>query len=151
MVPVYYYKEPDGTIISPNNVQQFYKSIYHGFHLFCDYDNITGQLKFYNRDGINHATFKEYSQDNLWYHVMIDMKNQTSEDTCIHPTMSRLNSAAKYELWHQRLLHPGTTCMSHIHKFVDGTNDPLKETASTGAQPVCKVNHVKEIEVHQKV
>ena len=60
MIPVYYCKEADGTIISPNNAQQFYKLIYHSLHLFCDCDDNTGHLKFYNRYGVNNINLKIY-------------------------------------------------------------------------------------------
>ena len=121
LVPIYYSKEADGTIISPNSIQQFYKNVYCGFHLFCDCDNKTGHLKFYNRDGINHSTFNSYSNNNLWYHDMtnLDMNNHT-------PKINWLNAGARHELWHQRLLHPGERCMSTIHNYVDGIDQPLK-------------------------
>ena len=35
-------------------------------------------------------------------------------------TINSLNKAGEYEIWHQRLLNPGTTCMDSLHKCVDG-------------------------------
>ena len=34
--------------------------------------------------------------------------------------INSLNKAAEYELWHQRLLLPGKSCMDAIHNCVDG-------------------------------
>ena len=126
LVPIYFCKEADGTIISPNSIQQFYKNMYHGFHMYCDCDNKCGELKFYNRDGINHTTFKSYSHNNLWYHDIPHSTDKANISQLIHPKINRLHSAARHELWHQRLIHPGERCMTEIHKHVDGIDMPLK-------------------------
>ena len=68
LVPIYYCAEADGTILSPNSIQDLYSKTYHGFHLFCDCDNKIGHLQFYNRDGVHHTIFDAYSSNNLWYH-----------------------------------------------------------------------------------
>ena len=39
--------------------------------------------------------------------------------------INKLNKAAKYEIWHQRLLHPGGKYMCTIYKYVDGIDGPL--------------------------
>ena len=39
LVPTYYCKEADGTIISPHSVQQYYTKIYRGFRMYCDCNN----------------------------------------------------------------------------------------------------------------
>ena len=121
LVPTYYCEQADGTIISPHSIQSLYKKTFSGFHLFCDCNSKTGHLKFYHRDGINHSVFEAYSNNNLWFHNM----SPADSNTYIHPTVNRLSSIAKYELWHQRLIHPGERCMKCIHHHVDGINDQL--------------------------
>ena len=71
LVPIYYSAQANGTIISPYSVQKYYNKIYRGFHLFCDYNNKTVHLQFYNWDGINHSIFNAFSENNLWYHNTI--------------------------------------------------------------------------------
>ena len=70
LVPTYYCKHADGTIISPHSIHDLYKKKFSGFHLFCDCDSKTGHLNFYHRDGDNHSVFAAYSMNNLWYHNM---------------------------------------------------------------------------------
>ena len=133
LVPIYYCAQADGTIISPQSIQSLYSDIYNGFHMFCDCDNKTGHLQFYNRNGIDHAIFDAYSTNNLWYHDMSKPTNSTSSSsqppsthqTFIHPSIKRLNKIAQHELWHQRLILPGEQCMCTIHKHVDGIDAPL--------------------------
>ena len=67
LVPIYFCKKTNGIIISPNSIQQFYKNIYHDFHIYCDCDNKCGEPKFYNKDRINHTSLKSYSHNNIWY------------------------------------------------------------------------------------
>ena len=121
LVPIYYCAQADGTIVAPQSIQEFYNKNLSGFHLFCDCDSKTGHLKFYHRDGINHSVFEAYSDNNLWYHNM----PLTPTDDIIHSTIKRLSRIAKYELWHQRLLHPGEKCMKCIHHHVDGIPSQL--------------------------
>ena len=132
LVPIYYCAEADGTIISPNSIQQFYSKTYNGFHLFCDCDNKKGQLKFYNRNGIDHAIFDAYSTNNLWYHDISEPTSSPRQQSqsydhqkFVHPSICKLNKIAKHELWHQRLIHPGEEYMRTIYKHVDGIDEPL--------------------------
>lgn len=112
LVPTYYCANADGTILSPQSIQDFYSHKFNGFHFFCDCDNKQGHLKFYNRNGIDHVIFEAYSSNNLWYHDI--PSSSTDHDivrppnkNIIHPTVNKLNKTATHELWHQRLLHPG--------------------------------------------
>ena len=96
--------------------------------MYCDCDNKKGELQFYNRNGMDHAVFDTYSENNMWYHnttrsSRIPSPSYTSNLN--YPSIKRLNRAALHELWHQRLLHPGTKCMCSIHKHVDGIDEPL--------------------------
>ena len=96
--------------------------------MFCDCDSKTGHLKFYNRNGVDHSTFDAYSINNLWYHdvnVGKSLHTQNDKPPFLHPTINKINKAAKHELWHQRLIHPGDRCMKTIHKHVDGIDEPL--------------------------
>ena len=133
-VPIYYCAEANGTIISPNSIQQLYSNTYRGFHIFCDCDNKTGHLKFYHRNGLDHAIFNAYSTNNLWYHDMSgpNTNNESSPNTpsyhhssCVHPKINKINKIAKHEVWHQRRIHPGERCMRTISKHVNGIDKPL--------------------------
>ena len=61
-------------------------------------------------------------KNDLWYH----QNSHTSHlEACTvtgqqNPTVNRLLDAAKWELWHQRLAHPGTRMMEEEHKHADG-------------------------------
>ena len=44
----------------------------------------------------------------------------------MHSKINRFNTAARHELWHQHLIHPGERCMKEIHKYVDGIGGLLK-------------------------
>ena len=44
----------------------------------------------------------------------------SSDDFSSQKTINSLNMSSEYELWHQRLLHPGSTHMGYINKCVDG-------------------------------
>jgi hypothetical protein len=130
LVPIYYCTESDGTIVSPQSIQTLYSATYNGFHMFCDCDNKKGHLKYYSRNGIDHAIFDAYSINNLWYHDITNHTSSLSQPSCnhqklIHPTINRLNKSALHELWHQRLIHPGEECMKTIYKHVVGIDEPL--------------------------
>ena len=108
LVPTYYCEQADGTIISPNSVQELYHKIYKGFHVLCDCDEKTGHLKFYHRDGVSHAIYDAHSINNLWYHdIPTNTNTHTTPHNYMDPRINKLNKAAKHELWHQRLIHPG--------------------------------------------
>ena len=53
-------------------------------------------------------------------------QHKQSGNSYIHPTINRISNTAKYELWHQRLIHPGKKYMNCIRHYVDGIDAPLK-------------------------
>ena len=99
------------------DLQQYYKTVYRGFHMYCDCDSQQDTLKFYHRDGVNHTLYDAFSKNNLWYHSTTHEKHDTNSDIShtTHPSINRLHKAAKHELWHQRLMHPGkNACATYI-------------------------------------
>ena len=165
LVPIYFCNEADGTIISPNSLQEFYSKTYNGFHLFCDCDNKQGHLKFYNRDGVNHAIFDCYSTNNLWYHDMSTPNNTSTVSSnsrydhqrFVHPHINTMNKIAKHELWHQRLIHPGENNMKIVYKHVIGIDEPLVgncfykcaacmhgKPCKTKRGPTCHIKHKRK-------
>lgn len=65
-----------------------------------------------------------YSDNDLCYHCQshtVRTQDSASERTINgNPTVNRLLDAAKWELWHQRLVHPGSRVMEQQHKHADG-------------------------------
>ena len=108
-----------GTIISPTAVAKQYSHRYSGWILETDCVAGVGSLKLLCRNGIQSDEFTLYSNNDLWYHDMFQT-NQNDlaeiETVCV----KSLSDAASYELWHQRLAHPGETIMSTVHKHVRG-------------------------------
>ena len=52
--------------------------------------------------------------NDLWYHDKLSLQQH-------QPTNNRmLNNSANYELWHQRLIHPGMNTMDNMHKHALG-------------------------------
>lgn len=117
-IACYYSPEVSGTIISPNAIVKQYKNQIKGYHKVCDFHNNTGYLIFEssltNQEDI---IFKLYARNNLWYHQTTPITSTTSTDT---NTINKMSTAASYELWHQRLMHPGTNVMQTVHKHVKG-------------------------------
>ena len=56
--------------------------------------------------------------NNLWYHDNCIIPS--SEEQQSQHTINKLSTAANYELWHQRLCHPGANVMQVIHKHSNG-------------------------------
>ena len=118
-VACYYSPDVSGTILSPDAIARQYKSRFQGFRKVCDIHNNTGYLIF---DPIHNSqdtwVFNLKADNNLWYH----QEEPISRGTTCNPTPSinKLSTAANYELWHQRLCHPGPNIMQTIHKHSKG-------------------------------
>jgi hypothetical protein len=87
-----------------------------------DHDSKTGLFKLLSRDGINHLEFTSYSENNLWFHYLdqVTAKEYSNLGNTAKAIVKTLSTSANYELWHNRLGHPGERVMSEIHKHVSG-------------------------------
>lgn len=122
----YYSAEVDGTIISPTAMVRQHQDKFQAWVKYCDCDSNKGSLKLLGRNGQHNTTFNIYCHNDLWYHEQHTVGEMNSsiidaDDTSSPtPTIHKLGNAASYELWHQRLCHPGTDCMSNIHHHSTG-------------------------------
>ena len=82
-----------------------------------------GYIKYLNTDGICHAQYPIKMHNGLWYYVDNGLTNKEARlrsKQSAHAIINKLSTAATYELWHQRLGHPGQTTMKEIHHHVQG-------------------------------
>ena len=119
---MYYCPDAHGTILSPTAFVQQYSKFYHGYQKF--WNNIgkqEGYITLITRDEYENVTIPLFGSNDLWYHT--HSHGQVNYDSVIRgsgPTANRLPDAAKWELWHQRLAHPGTRVIEEEHKHPDG-------------------------------
>ena len=83
--------------------------------MMADVEQGLGECTLIARDGVSHARFSAYMENNLWYHYLDHTTSRTSQ-----PQVCKLTDAAEHELWHHRLGHPGKTVTSIIHDHVEG-------------------------------
>jgi dUTP pyrophosphatase len=117
-----YCAEASGTILSPSDINSQYSDRYSGWTMTTDHDSKTGIFKLLSRDGINHLEFTSYSENNLWFHYLdqVTEKEYNHFGNTAKAIVKTLSASASYELWHNRLGHPGERIMSEIHKHVSG-------------------------------
>ena len=120
-VNMYYCLDAHGTIISPTAVVQQYSRYYHGYQKFGSIDRQNGNITLIAQDGYDNVEIPLIRRNDLWYHKH---SHTCHVSTCsiigTVPTANRLSDTAKWELWHQRLAHPGTRVMEEEHKHADG-------------------------------
>ena len=90
--------------------------------MYTDYDEGLGYIQLLRRNGIQKDTFRIYKSNDLWYHdnFISQSCNSSSIKSNTTPQINVLSNAATFELWHQRLGHPGSRTMENIHKYVNG-------------------------------
>ena len=117
-----YCNDVEGTIISPTNLVTQQSLYYQGFTSITDCDSCSGELKLLHRDGVSHCSFPLVSSHDLWYHEYsyAPIKQPL-------PKKYRLNDACRSELWHGRLVNPGSDILATIHKHVISIDRPLKK------------------------
>ena len=123
LIKTYYSPDLVETIISPTDVALTQNKKYQGFTINVSVIKGTGTIKFINIDGICHDFFPIQMYNGLWYSLdrRTPQKSARSQhNKRINATINRLTIAAQYELWHQRLGHPGESTMKGIHKLVKG-------------------------------
>ena len=115
---MYFSKNCSGTIISPIAVVR-------NNHMFTSWtqtshlDTGTAQIHFYHRTGFaQNKTLLVHMKNDLWflnqsYDHMLRAANPTKictlqDDPAISPfLLHKLDKVTEYEIWHQRLMHPG--------------------------------------------
>ena len=150
----YYSPDIDGTIISPTAIVREFNDRFTGFSKVCDCSKKQGYLSFNTHDAnAQQAIIPLTSKNDLWYHSFSTSHTPHSNlDTT--KSINRLSQAANYELWHQRLCHPGQTIMDTIHKHAD--NVPKLKGNSFWKCPSCmqgkctKSYHTKQCKPKQK-
>ena len=120
----YYAPEVNGTILSPIDITLLHRKQYSGYTYQCDIDGIKLNIKFIHRNGLDHTYFDMNIENWLWY-AYEKYNSQISETIKKskhrpYEVVRRLSKAAEYELWHQRLGHPGQKTMEMIHTKVQG-------------------------------
>ena len=120
-VPVYYSANVDGTIISPTEICMHNAQRYHIWEKTCDIKKGTGTLKFHsNNNTFEQAVITLTMNNGLWY------SQQNRRWKPIHTDkgyVKTLTADAAYELWHQRLGHPGHKIMQYMHQCTQGLPD----------------------------
>ena len=115
-VPVYLTDDVEGTILSPTDICLHHYDKFSGWHQHSDVANNKGTLTFLAQDSERSASIDLYMDNGLWYSKQPASNrniNQTS------PTIKTMTAEAEYELWHQRLCHPGQHVMASVHNAVD--------------------------------
>ena len=117
-VACYYSPQIDGTIISPQAICKEFNNRFSGWIKFCKLDTRMGHIYFSPRDGKRPLRLGIYEQADLWYHDFND--EPTTSTVRRQKRINKLNSAAEWELWHQRLGHSSPRVMAQMHKHALG-------------------------------
>ena len=130
-ITMYYAPKCSGTIISPNAIVRDNNALTSWMQT-SHLDIGQAEISFYHQhDFTRNKTILMHMDNDLWYlrqqyHRMVKAANRTKicvikDFDAISPFLiHKLNKSTEYELWHQRLMHPGATCMSHIDKCTAG-------------------------------
>ena len=85
-------------------------------------DKSVGHIQLIAREGYQDVDIPIYTVNDLCYHhhshTVVDLTKWKNESGI--PTVNWLSDAAKYELWHQRLVHPGSRVKEQQHQCSDG-------------------------------
>ena len=125
-----YVPNASGTIISPTFIARDNPN-FTSWHQMSHTDTGNAKIIFFHRQEYRpEVSLHMYLDNNCWYldQSYLDTVrrakgfNKVPLDIIHHREtfINSLNKAAEYELWHQRLLHPGQSCLNTIHNCVDG-------------------------------
>ena len=114
-VKAYFSEQVDGTIISPTTIVTQHKHRFIGWMQHSISDTKSGTIQLLGRNGQNNVTFSTYMNNDLWYHEKGSIGTRSTT-----PKLNRMSNASQYELWHQRLGHPGKSTMECIHHHATG-------------------------------
>ena len=115
----YFCPDVPETIVSPTDITMSRQNNFTAWSQYCNVVTANGHLNFYTISGIGKACMPIFMRNGLWYskQTIDDIENWTEQNK---PTLRNLTAQAEYELWHQRLGHPGEKIMNSIHVCVDG-------------------------------
>ena len=132
VINMYYAPGCAGTVISPNAIVRDNKQ-YTGWVQTSHLDTGTANMLFFHRnDARQNKCIQMKLLNDLWYinqdySTLITAANRTH--ICLlhdyidpgYVQIHKLTKATEYELWHQRLMHSGHTCLDSIHLCTNGT------------------------------
>ena len=128
----YYSPDIDGTVISPDAICREFSNEFRGFSKICNTKENEGFLTldpvdWKKQDSHLHIILPLTSHNNLWYHddAFAFPRAVFTGTNPPRPTIRKLSQSANFELWHQRLCHPGNNIMANIHQHVKNV-PPLK-------------------------
>jgi len=118
-VKCYFCPEVAETIISPTDIVNNHINDLKAWGQHCDLDTHTGWIKLYPRvHSLPPIVYTLHNSNNLWYHEGITHREDYNPPQP-QPRIRRLNAPAQYELYHQRLGHPGERIMSIAHLHIE--------------------------------
>ena len=132
-INMYYSPDVTGTIISPTTIVHQNTDKFVGYQKYMNLDDEDGHILLVAWEGANDVTIPLYQANDLCYHCQShytlcpkDIANGLGMDNFNRNfTINRLSDAAKWELWHQHLAHPGNCVTEQQYKHADGI-PPLK-------------------------
>ena len=127
-IKVHYAPRCNGTIISPNAIVEDDPS-YTSWTQHSHLDTGQATIYFYHKEHYHRRKSITMAMANkLWYIQQPLLKtirratspNRSHNIYIDNAIVQLVNSQSEYELWHQRLLHPGETVLTNMHKCTDG-------------------------------
>ena len=111
-VPIYVTNDGEGTILSPTDICLHHYDKYSAWKQYSDIGSNTGKLTFFSKHPCNSATISLVMRNGLWYSTQSTRNNRLTSSTKAY--IKTMTAEAEYELWHQRLCHPGQKIMESI-------------------------------------
>ena len=130
-VIMYYAPGCSGTIISPNAIVRDNKQ-FTGWNQISHLDTGHAKMTFFHRSNFNaNKTIQMSMRNDLWfmnqtYLPMVAKAHRTKmcflrEHDDAQIRINKLDKTTEYELWHQRLMHPGHSVLDDLHTCTIGT------------------------------
>ena len=120
-VPVYVCPHVSGTVISPQSMCQHHPTI-DSFDIVCR-NTSDPHMVFYNADDSVFGRASLTRKDGLFF-----FRQMVERPATVHRTTTA-SGALDYELWHQRLGHPGSHQLQHLPAAAHGVPKHLAQTA----------------------
>ena len=117
-VPVYLTEDVEGTILSPTDICIYHYDRFTVWEQRSETNSSKGTLKFCSNDSCFEATIDLIMKNGLWYSEQPERIVPPTNSQ--HGVVKTMTAEAEYELWHQRLCHPGQTVMDSIHNTSEG-------------------------------
>ena len=135
-VACYYSPDVDGTLVSLQAIAMEHSNRFFGWIHYCNTDKSTGYIRFINRENQQAFNIGIWCENNLWFHSVGNGKMIKTIKENSNMKICRLNNAASYELWHQRLGHCGHNTLVKMHQYAEGIPQ-LKGTNAFYKCPSC--------------